>query len=83
MLLRDLLAGVAENWTFAAWTSWIEPICVLGCCKFWTCIAYRRRLLKFVSSNLTPAEAFCWCSLLPVLSYLTGTCEAILSVNEW
>jgi len=45
MLLRDLLAGVAENWTFAAWTSWIEPICVLGCCKFWTCIAYRRRLL--------------------------------------
>jgi len=30
------------------------------------------RLLKFVGSNLTPAEAFFWCSLLPVLSYLGG-----------
>jgi len=56
---------------------------VLGCYKFQTCIAYRRRLLKFVGSNLTPAEAFFWCSLLPVLSSLTATCEAILSVKEW
>jgi len=36
-----------------------------------------------VGSNLTPAEAFFWCSLLPALSYLTATCEAILSVKEW
>jgi len=35
-----------------------------------------------MGSNLTPAEAFFWCSLLPVLSYLTATCEAILSVKE-
>ena len=41
-----------------------------------------RRLLKFVGSNLIPAEAFFWCSLLPVLNYLTATCEAILSVKE-
>jgi len=38
--------------------------------------------LKFVDSNRTPAEAFFWCSLLPVLSYLTATCEAILPVKE-
>ena len=39
--------------------------------------------MKFAGSNLTPAEAFFWCSLLPVLSYLTATCGAILSVKEW
>ena len=33
------------------------------------------------SQNLTPAKVFFWCSLLPVLSYLTATCEAILSVK--
>jgi len=38
--------------------------------------------LKFVGSNVTPAEAFFWCSLLPVLSHLTAMCEAILSVKE-
>jgi len=58
-------------------------LCVVGCYMFQTCIAYRRRLLKFVGSNLTPVEAFFWCSLLPVLSYLTATCEAISSVKEW
>ena len=26
---------------------------------------------------------FFWCSLLPVLSYLTATCEAIFSGKEW
>ena len=36
-----------------------------------------------MGSNPTPGEAFFWCSLLPVLSYLTATCEAILSVKEW
>jgi len=36
----------------------------------------------FVGSDLTPAEDFFWCSLLPVLSYLTATCEAILSVKQ-
>jgi len=83
MLLRDLLAGEIENWTFVVWGSWNKPICALGCYKFKTCIAYRRRLLKFVGSNLKQPEAFFWCSLLPVLSYLTATCEAILSVKEW
>jgi len=29
-----------------------------------------------------PAKAFFWCSLLPVLIYLTAKCEAILSVKE-
>jgi len=52
MLLRDLLAGETENWTFVVWGSWNKPICVLGCYTFYTCIAYRRRLLKFVGSNL-------------------------------
>ena len=42
-----------------------------------------KTLLKFVGSNLTPAEAFFWCSLLPVLSYLTTTGQATLSVKEW
>jgi len=56
---------------------------MLGCYEFQTCIAYRRRLLMFVGSNLTPAVAFIWCSLLPVLSYLTATCEAICSLKEW
>ena len=83
MLLRDLLAGETENWTFVVWGSWNKPICVLRCYKFWTCIAYRRRILKFLGSNLTPAESFFCCSLLPVLSYLTATCEAIFSVKEW
>jgi len=55
---------------------------MLGCYEFQTCIAYRRRLLMFVGSNLTPAVAFIWCSLLPVLSYLTATCEAIFSLKE-
>jgi len=36
----------------------------------------------YVVSNLMPAKAFFWCSLLPVLSYLTTTCEAISSVKE-
>ena len=36
-----------------------------------------------MGSNLTPADAFFWCSLLPVLSYLAPTCEAILSEKEW
>jgi len=39
--------------------------------------------MKFVDSNLTPAEAFFWCSLLPVISYLTATGEAIFSVKEY
>jgi len=29
------------------------------------------------------SRSFFWCSLLPVLSYSTATCEAILSVKEW
>jgi len=41
-----------------------------------------KTLIELVGSNLTPAEAFFWCSLLPVVSYLTATCEAILSVKE-
>ena len=82
MLLRDVLAGETENWTFVVWGSWNKPLCVLGCYKFQTCIAYRRPLLKFVGSNLTQTEAFFWCSLLPVLSYLTATCEVILLAKE-
>jgi len=35
-----------------------------------------------VGSNLTPAKALFWCSLLPGLSYLTATCKVILSVKE-
>ena len=80
MLLRGLLTGETENWTSVVWGSWNKLLCVLGCYKFQTCIAYRSRLVKFVGSNLTPAEAFFWCSLLPVSSYLTATCEA---VKEW
>jgi len=34
MLLRDLLAGETENWTFVVWDSWNKPIWVLGCYKF-------------------------------------------------
>jgi len=56
-------------------------------CHGTACIAYRRRLLKFVGSNLMPTEASFWCSLLPMLSYLTvnfvSENEAILSVKEW
>jgi len=83
MPLRDLLAGETEKWTSVVWGSWNKPISVLGYYKFYTCTAYRRRLLKLVSSNLTPAEAFFWRSLLPLLSWLTATCEAILSMKVW
>jgi len=41
-----------------------------------------KTLIEFVGSNLTPAEVSFWCSLLPVLSYIAATCEAILSVKE-
>jgi len=34
MLLRDLLAGETENWTFVVWSSWNKSICVLGGYKF-------------------------------------------------
>jgi len=30
MLLRDLLVGETEKWTFV-WGSWNKPVCVLGC----------------------------------------------------
>ena len=83
MLLRNLLASETENSAFVVWGSWNKPIWVLRCCMFQTCIAYRRRLLKCVGSNLTPAEAFFWCSLLSVLSYWTATCEANLSMKKW
>jgi len=42
-----------------------------------------KTLIEVCGLNLTPAEAFFWCSLLPVLSYLAATCEAILSVKQW
>jgi len=34
MLLRYLLDGETENWTFVVWSAWNKPICVLGCYKF-------------------------------------------------
>jgi len=30
MILRDLLAGETENWTFVVWVSWNKPIYVLA-----------------------------------------------------
>jgi len=81
MLLRDLLTGETENWTFVVWGSWNKPTCVLGCFRhvsliegaYWSLWAQISRQPKL----------FFWCSLLPVLSYLTAMCEAILSVKEW
>jgi len=56
---------------------------IQGMARFPAPLPTPMRLLKFVGSNLTPAEALFQCSLLPVLSYLTATCEAIiLSVKE-
>jgi len=34
MLLRELIAGETENWTFVVWGSWNKPLCVFGCYKF-------------------------------------------------
>jgi len=41
-----------------------------------------KTLIEVCGLKSPDSRSFFWCSLLPVLSYLTGTCEAILSVKE-
>jgi len=41
-----------------------------------------KTLIEVCGFKSHASRSFFWCSLLPVLSYLTATCEAILSVKQ-
>jgi len=71
-----------ENRSIALPRNFHQRMYLLGAAT--SCIIFLPWKYQLVAAlNLTPAEAFFWCSLLLVLSYLTVTCEAILAVKEW